>query len=150
MEIRQGVVSKLRASIEVSGNDQSTSTSHVANFLLGPQAVVLRSSDPAAINEGDSVRVAGTISKGLFRALAYHNETTGVRGNASAVPLLVIGVIFSLVGGAGVLASLFAAIVKENSAGLLGVAFFGVFAGFGIHAVRKFSSVRSAVALLAA
>jgi hypothetical protein len=149
MEIKQGSVSKLRASIEVSGNDQSTSTSHVANFLLGTQAVVLRSSDPAAINEGDSVRVAGTISKGLFRALAYHNETTGVRGNASAIPLLVIGVIFTLVGGGGVLGSLFAAIARGNTAGLLGVAFFGVFAGFGIHAIRKFTSIRSAVGLLA-
>jgi hypothetical protein len=150
METKQGVVSKLRASIEVGGNDKSTSTTHVVNFQLGPQAVMFRGSNPPAINDGDEVTVAGTIRKGLFEALAYRNSSTGVTGDSNSIAAVIVGAIFLLVGAGGVLACLSVAIRQGKAEGLLGVAFFGIFAAFGVYALRKFVRVREAAALLGA
>jgi hypothetical protein len=148
METRQGSVSKLRASIEVSGTDKSTSTTHVAYFQLGPQAVVLRAKDPPAINDGDQVKVAGMLKKGLFEALAYRNESTGVSGDSNTLAAIIVGGIFCVIGIGGVLAAIVMAISKRDGSALLGVAFFGIFGGFGVYALRRFARVREAAALL--
>jgi hypothetical protein len=148
MEIKQGPVSKLRASIEVSGTDKSTSTTHVVYFQLGPQAVVLRAKDPPAINDGDQVKVAGSLSKGLSEALAYRNESTGVSGDSNTLAAIIVGGIFSVIGIGGVLAAIVVAISERDGSALLGVAFFGIFGGFGVYALRKFARVREAAALL--
>ena len=150
MEIRKGEVGKLRASIEVGGTDQSTSTTHVVYFQLGPQAVMFRSKDPPAINDGDQVTVAGTSSKGLFEALAYSNASTGVRGDSNSLAAVIVGAVFLVIGAGGVLGCLLAAIRSQKSEAMLGVAFFGIFGGFGVYTLRKFARVREAAALLGA
>jgi hypothetical protein len=150
METKKGQVSKFRASIEVGGNDKSTSTTHVVNFQLGSQAVLFRSANPPAINDGDHVTVAGTTKRGLFEALAYRNTSTGVTGDSNSLAAVIIGAVFLLIGAGGVLACLLAAIRSHKAEALLGVAFFGIFGGFGVYALRKFARVREAAALLGA
>jgi len=150
METKNGLVSKFRASIEVGGTDKSTSTTHVVNFQLGPQAVMFRSTSPPAINDGDQVTVAGTTSKGLFEALAYRNASTGVTGDSNSIAAVIVGAIFLVVGAGGVLGCVIAALRSHKPETLLGVAFFGIFGGFGVYALRKFARVRQAAALLGA
>jgi hypothetical protein len=96
MDILDGVVTKLRYSVEIS--DGGKATTHVTIFQVAGKPVKIKSTEIVLIDENDRVRVAGKVSKGVFNAYAYVNNTTGVSGNAGRGTLYVFGVIFPLVG----------------------------------------------------
>lgn len=96
MDILDGVVTKLRYSLEISG--EGNTTTHVTIFQVAGKPVKIKSTEIVLIDENDRVRVAGKVSKGVFNAYAYVNNTTGVSGNAGRGTLYVFSVIFPLVG----------------------------------------------------
>lgn len=98
MNILQGTVNKVRFSTEVTGTDNSISTSQIAVFELDGKQVELKLPDSIIINNGDRVVVAGELKKGLFKALAYKNITNGVSGKRHVLLYYFIGIIFTVVG----------------------------------------------------
>ena len=80
IEVIRGTVANIRHSTEVSGNDKSVSTSQVAVFDLDGQAVEIKLMESIVLSNGDRVIVAGDRKRGLFRGLAYRNETRRVDG----------------------------------------------------------------------
>jgi hypothetical protein len=79
MEQLQGVATGVRhtASVASSGNEQPTSTVHIALFRIGGQQVEMQTSKALGINEGDQLLVVGAWRNGVFKALAHKNYTTG-------------------------------------------------------------------------
>jgi hypothetical protein len=98
MEILQGIVSKVRFSTEVSGNENSTSTSHVAIFEINKTPIELKLPGSIILENGDEVLLAGKVKKGLFRALAYKNMTNSVSGKGQVILHMLLGIIFTIVG----------------------------------------------------
>lgn len=72
-----GKVQGFERTTQVSGTDHRTSTTHLSLFQLGTQRVILQSSVPSMVSEGDDVIVAGIQSNGQFTGLACKNLTTG-------------------------------------------------------------------------
>jgi hypothetical protein len=72
-----GKVQGFERTTQVSGTTQRTSTTHLSLFRLGTERMILRSSVPSMISEGDDVVVAGIQSDGQFTGLACKNQTTG-------------------------------------------------------------------------
>lgn len=97
METLQGTVSGIRHSTEVSGGDNSTSTSHVAVFSVAGRSVELKLSESIVIDNGDDVLLAGNVKRGLFKAMAYRNRTKGVDGKGPVVIFWILGLIFCAV-----------------------------------------------------
>ncbi len=98
LQLYRGKVKNIRHSVEVSGSQNNISTSHVAVFELEGFMVELKLPDSIVINEGDEVKVAGKIKRGLFKGLAYQNVTKQVLGKGPAVLYMFLGVIFAIVG----------------------------------------------------
>ncbi|HCE3705881.1 TPA: hypothetical protein NG682_004671 [Vibrio parahaemolyticus] len=100
MEILDGVVTKLRNSVEISGggNNSVTTTTHVTIFQVDGQPVKIKSNEIVLVDENDRVTVAGKISKGVFNAYAYVNNTTGVSGNVGKGILYFFCVILPFAG----------------------------------------------------
>jgi hypothetical protein len=97
IQVIRGTVANIRHSTEVSGNDKSVSTSQVAVFDLDGQAVEIKLMESIVLSNGDRVIVAGDTRRGLFRGLAYRNETRRVDGKGPMWIYLVIGIVFCLV-----------------------------------------------------
>lgn len=72
-----GIVDGFERTTQVSGNDQQTRTTHLSIFKIGSERVILQSSVPGMMENGDNVAVAGISSNGQFTALACKNLTTG-------------------------------------------------------------------------
>ena len=106
MNILEGKVTALDRTSHVSGTDSRTSTTHIAIFKLDNEPILLRSSFPPMINEGDYVKVVGEKSPGQFTAIACKNITTnwmtpvkcqtGAKFGLSA--LIIFTLLFSLFG----------------------------------------------------
>ena len=86
MQVIRGTVANIRHSTEVSGNDKSVSTSQVAVFDLDGQAVEIKLMESIVLSNGDSAIVAGDTKRGLFRGMAYRNETRRVDGKVPEDP----------------------------------------------------------------
>lgn len=99
MDILFGTVADVRFSTEVSGTDKSTSTKQIAIFQLGNNPVELKMPSSAIINNGDNIVVAGNIKDGLFKALAYKNVKTLVKGKNDIILHYIRGSIFIIIGG---------------------------------------------------
>jgi hypothetical protein len=101
MEIFRGVAEKVNHSVEISGtggnNNSQVTTTHVAVVRIGNRHVRIKSTEAVLIDNGDSIVVAGS-GGGVFKALAYRNETTGATGNAGRIPPLIIGIVFIIMG----------------------------------------------------
>ncbi|KAA0894224.1 hypothetical protein [Oryzomonas rubra] len=95
MEIFRGIADKVNHSVEISGtggdNDSQVTTTHVAVVRIGNRHVRIKSSEAVLVNNGDRIVVAGSGGRGLFKALAYRNVTTGATGNAGRIPPLFLG-----------------------------------------------------------
>lgn len=98
MEKLKGIVTKLSLATHVSGTNDSTSTDHVATFLLDTTPVRLTLPQAALISEGDTVVVAGNKKRGVLEALAYRNFNTGAMGKGAVMNHYILGSIFALVG----------------------------------------------------
>ena len=94
LQVIRGAVANIRHSTEVSGNDKSVSTSQVAVFDVGGQAVEIKLMESIVLSNGDSVIVAGDTKRGLFRGIAYRNETRRVDGKGPVGLFLFIGIVF--------------------------------------------------------
>ena len=94
METIRGTVSSIRHSTEVSGNDNTVSTTQVAVFDLSGQPVELKLTESIVLNNGDEVIVAGKRKRGLFRGLAYRNKTRRVDGKGPVLVYRIIGIVF--------------------------------------------------------
>ena len=100
MHILNGVVSKVRISVELSGGGQNSSvtTTHVSIFHLDGKPIKMKSTEIVLIDDDDHVSVAGESRNGVFNAYAYRNDTTGAIGNSGATAALIIGFIFPISG----------------------------------------------------
>lgn len=100
MEVMKGTAEKVRNTTSVSGggNNGHISTTHISLFKLDGLQVSIRSNEPPVIDDGDAVVVAGDLDKGLLKAYAYKNLTTGVYGNEGLNIMLLFGIIFPIVG----------------------------------------------------
>jgi hypothetical protein len=97
LQVIRGTVANIRHTTEVSGNDKSVSTSQVAVFDLGGQAVEIKLMESIVLSNGDNVIVAGDTKRGLFRGLAYRNETRRVDGKGPVGLYLFVGTIFCVI-----------------------------------------------------
>lgn len=70
-----GVVEGLERSTDVQGTSNHTSTTHLSIFVVGTNRVLLRTSSPSVLANGDRVTLAGAPSNGQFHALACKNLT---------------------------------------------------------------------------
>jgi len=113
MESRRGTVDKIRFSTEVSGDENGTSTSHIASFELDRRPVQLRASRPVILEGGDTVVVAGKTKGGLFQADACLNETRGIFDHSPWVAHVAVGSIFLVVGLGGIAFVLWAVISAQ-------------------------------------
>ncbi len=71
----KGVVEGFERSTHVTGTDHRTSTTHLSIFKIGTNRIMLRTSAPSIISDGDEVVVAGIHDNGQFSALACKNLT---------------------------------------------------------------------------
>ena len=94
LQVIRGAVANIRHSTEVSGNDKSVSTSQVAVFDLDTQAVEIKLMESIVLSNGDQVIVAGDTRRGLFRGLAYRNQTRRVDGKGPIAIYLFVGIVF--------------------------------------------------------
>jgi len=94
LQVIRGAVANIRHSTEVSGNDKSVSTSQVAVFDLDAQAVEIKLMESIVLSNGDQVIVAGDTRRGLFRGLAYRNQTRRVDGKGPIAIYLFVGIVF--------------------------------------------------------
>ncbi|ODX60403.1 hypothetical protein [Vibrio parahaemolyticus] len=97
MDVLSGVVTKLRNSVEISGGD-STTTTHVTIFQIDGKPVKIKASEIVLVDENDQVTVAGKVSKGVFNAYAYANNTTGVSGTSGKGMAYFFGLALPLAG----------------------------------------------------
>lgn len=97
LQVIRGTVANIRHSTEVSGNDKSVSTSQVAVFDLGGQPVEIKLMESIVLSNGDNAIVAGDTKRGLFRGMAYRNETRRVDGKGPIAIYLVIGIVFCVI-----------------------------------------------------
>lgn len=98
MDILLGTVADVRFSTEVSGTDNSTSTKQIAIFQLGDRPVELKLPNSAIINNGDNIVVAGNTKDGIFKALAYKNVKTLVKGKNNIILHYIRGGFFTIIG----------------------------------------------------
>jgi hypothetical protein len=99
MDSLRGPVCDVRHSASVSGGaDQTVTTTHIAIFRINGQLVRASANEPLLIRDGDELVVVGAGTAGVFRALAYHNRTTGVRGSDGWLVRMLFGALFCLVG----------------------------------------------------
>jgi hypothetical protein len=70
-----GTVENLERSTDVHGTSNRTSTTHLSIFAVGTNRVLLKTSIPSVLSNGDKVILAGTHSNGQFHALACKNIT---------------------------------------------------------------------------
>ena len=97
LQVIRGTVANIRHSTEVSGNDKSVSTSQVAVFDLGGQPVEIKLMESIVLSNGDNAIVAGDTKRGLFRGMAYRNETRRVDGKGPIAIYLFIGIVFCVI-----------------------------------------------------
>lgn len=110
MEIRRGIVSSIRHTLSVSGgySDTNVLTKHHAIFSLDDGTTVMFSAGgPAVVRDGDQVTVAGRQKGRVMKALAYRNETAGVKGDAGKWASLGIGLFALLFGVVALVIGLF-------------------------------------------
>lgn len=149
MEVRKGLVSNLRATIEVSGDEKSTSTKHITTFRLGSRDVLLRTSDPAPISDGDSIVVAGPVrGGGLIEVLAYRNESNGVSDDDGQYMHLLAGGFGLAVGIIGLLWVIIFAIQSREYPNLIASLALGAAAVGGLWAFVRGVLIRQAIGLL--
>lgn len=98
MQKIDGIASKVRFSTKVSGGENSTSTTQIAIFEIDKQPVELELPDSIMISDGDIISVTGRTKNGLFKALAYKNQTNLVSGKGPVTLYMFLGVIFTVIG----------------------------------------------------
>lgn len=99
MELKQGIATRIRNTVEISGgHNSSVSTTHITLFYIDNTPVKLMSPQPSFINEGDSITISGHVKNGVFIAIAYNNTTTGVFGDRGVAGRLILGVLFFIIG----------------------------------------------------
>lgn len=73
-----GIVSNFERTIQVSGGGETgPRTSHVSIFCVAGERVLLKTSAPAMLADGDHVKLVGMSQQGQFTAEACKNLTTG-------------------------------------------------------------------------
>ena len=73
-----GIISNLDRTTQVSGGgDTMATTTHISIFNVSAERVLLRSSNPAMIANGDQVKLVGVRGQGQFTAVACKNISSG-------------------------------------------------------------------------
>jgi len=96
-ELWVGVVSGASTSAHITtsafsnANHPQTTTNQIMNFLLDGRPVTYSAKLQQHIRDGDRVVVAGKVSNGVLRGLAYRNLTNGAREDAPATLMLGLG-----------------------------------------------------------
>lgn len=98
METLKGIAGKVRFSTEVEGMEDSTATRQIAVFEIDGKPVEIKLRESIMIDEGDSIRVAGKIQKGIFKAYAYKNLTNGASGKGQVLMYMFMGLVFLMMG----------------------------------------------------
>lgn len=73
----RGMVEDFERSTQVSGTQNATSTTHLSMFKIGSDRVLLKTTVPSVVSNGDEVVLAGAHANGQFHALACQNLTAG-------------------------------------------------------------------------
>jgi hypothetical protein len=126
-------------------------------FRLDGRQVRFEASCAASFVDGDVVRVAGSTQSGIFKALAYHNDTTGASGDAGlarhgvlAIFLAGFAFLTKSMWGASLSASLHAENLRSygasSTAGVPDLVFFALSAG---AAYTLYRAIRILLAKLA-
>lgn len=105
-ETISGTVSKLQFSSETSGHvsgsygrvQGSTHTKQVVTFRVNNRPAQIKLLGQPSISDGDVVLLGGAMKDGTFHARAMRNETSGAIDHRPAVPSLVIGSLFLVIG----------------------------------------------------
>jgi len=129
------------------------STTHVAIFRIENQSVMVRSFSVIYLDEGDEVKLAGQMKKGVFQADAYRNLTTSAEGNRGVWVILIAGiaVILATIGGSftGCGGLLFMMAYQTSPPlFLLLVGIDLLLTGIGIYVIRVGLRIRQAVQIL--
>lgn len=156
MEVRRGKVSSTRHTLSVSGgySDTNVLTRHHAIFSLDDGTTVMFSSGgPAVVRDGDEVKVAGRQKGRVMKALAYRNETAGVKGDAGKWASLGIGAFALLFGIMALVLGLFeppSMINQPLSFGekLIAIVLGASFCSLALYYFYRWLSISSAVKLL--
>lgn len=133
MEKLQGVVNKLRFSTHVSGGGDHTSTDQIAIFEIDRRPVELSLPFSIIIDNGDEVRLAGVIRKGVFNAMAYRNLANNASGKGRVFINILLGTIFTIVGLPLAIAVIFSGI---SLGGIMVSAVGTLFSFIGINVFR--------------
>ena len=75
LELVKGIVEDFERTTQVTGGQNRTSTTHLSIFKIGSNRIILKTSVPSLISNGDEVFVAGLYDNGQFTALACNNLT---------------------------------------------------------------------------
>lgn len=115
-----GIISGLDRTTHVSGGgDTMTSTTHIAIFSISGERVLLKTTYPAMIADGDHLRLAGVRGQGQFTAIACRNMTTGwmttFKRQGCAMSALIgfgmVGIVFTLLFPLFIFMPIFAVVV---------------------------------------
>ncbi len=144
----EGVVSKLRSTIEISGGgrESSVTTTHVTVFLLDGQPVKIKSREAVLVNDSDYMTVAGKASNGVFNTYAYINNTTGVSGNIGLAINYFFGFFYPCIGAFVITmfsAPFFGVMPKFLGAIFIGVGLYKFYNGIQISKASKLLRVVS-------
>lgn len=80
LSVRSGVVEDLSRTTHVrssGGEHNSTSTTHIVMLKIDGQHAEIRSPRTVPLFEGESVKLAGRVERGVFQAYAIENLSTG-------------------------------------------------------------------------
>jgi hypothetical protein len=80
MDVLRGKVSRVRRSVEISGDHHGFSTDQILTFLIDGRSVELSLPYAPNIDDGDEVVVAGPVRRGTLHARAYNNLSNGSHG----------------------------------------------------------------------
>ena len=78
MQILEGIATNSRCHVAF-GNQGSSR--YQAILQLNGKPIVISSSEPVMIEDGDCIAIVGVVKKGIFKAVAYKNKTTHIEGN---------------------------------------------------------------------
>ena len=95
METLQGRAENVRHTVHMSGHGlnrhRSVHSTHICLLTVQGRAVVIRTHQPIAINEGDQLILAGHIKRGSLQALAHHNLSNGAHSHDGIWSHLIAG-----------------------------------------------------------
>ncbi|RZK23586.1 MAG: hypothetical protein EOO43_08295 [Flavobacterium sp.] len=96
--IKQGEVSNLTEATITVGRNGNVNSGHSWSFRIGTLPSNFKSASHGNIANGDLITGVGKMKNGSFLIYSYRNETTGAVSKAPAIPQLIFGICFAVLG----------------------------------------------------